>query len=81
MYWNHRIVHKDEGYGIHEVDYNDEGEIIVIMPEPQGLFAETIENLHKVLDMMKKDITKNPRVLEYEAENKEAMERFDKEYR
>lgn len=80
MYWNHRIVHKDGDYGIHEVDYNEYGEILCITTDPVPVFAESVETLHKVLDMMKDDITKKPQVLEYEKESKLASAAWDREY-
>lgn len=80
MYWNHRIVRKDGVYGIHEVDYNDDGDIICIVPNPEPVFANTSEVLYEVLAMMKDDITKNPKVLEYEEVRKAALELWDSEY-
>jgi len=80
MYWNHRIVHKDGDYGIHEVDYNDNGEILCITVDPVAVFAESADTLHEVLDMMKDDITKKSQVLEYEKESKLASAAWEKEY-
>lgn len=55
MFWNIRIVHDEEGYGVYEVFYNDDG-------TPWGrdehamLWGETIEELHEYIDMVLDDI-------------------------
>jgi hypothetical protein len=55
MFWNIRIVHIDEGYGVYEVFYNDDG-------TPWGrdmdamLYGETLEELYEYIDMMLEDI-------------------------
>jgi len=67
MYWNYRIVRHGDAevnftYIVHEVDYEDDGTIICVVDAP--VMDDTAEGLHKVLDMIKNDITHNPEILD-----------------
>lgn len=66
MSWNYRVVrrtfqiptHEGENeevlYGIHEVYYNDNGEIWTLTEEPVEVISETAEHMAEVLSMMKR---------------------------
>lgn len=50
MTWNHRVVKKtypsgEESYGIHEVFYNEKGEIYAYTEDPIDLACETLDAL------------------------------------
>jgi hypothetical protein len=56
LFWNIRIVHTKDGYGVYEVFYNKETR------KPWGrdmdamLYGETLEELYEYIDMLLKDI-------------------------
>ncbi len=71
MTWNYRIIQKvvpnagpeSVGYYLHEVYYNDRGEISGMTESPSLPFGETPEELMKDLKNMLKD-AKNQSILE-----------------
>ncbi len=54
MSWNYRVVKKDDGYGIHEVYYNEADDICMISENqiaPYGTdFHELRGDVHKMED-------------------------------
>lgn len=77
MTWNHRIVkrtfrHGDEvedQYGIYEAFYNEKDEVFAISKEPDGISAESLDGIYKMVgwlnDLVKKTKEGLP-VLDYE---------------
>ncbi|MDD5180855.1 MAG: hypothetical protein PHT15_06305 [Gallionellaceae bacterium] len=67
--WNYRIVKKagpeGVGYYLHEVCYNNSGEICAMAQEPSFPFGETLEELLHDLENMLKD-AKNQPVLKHD---------------
>lgn len=54
MTWNHRVVKKtypsgEESYGIHEVFYNEKGEIYAYTENPIDLACETLDSLKEYI--------------------------------
>ena len=50
MTWNYRVIENKEKFRIHEVYYNDAGEITVISEDPIVPEAETLEELKDDLE-------------------------------
>lgn len=73
MTWNYRIIKKADpviglegaGYYLHEVYYNNSGEICAMAQDPSFPFGETPEELMSDLENMLMD-AKNQPVLEYD---------------
>lgn len=63
-HWNHRIMRRtypntDEvSYGIYEVYYNDEGEIVNWSMEPEEIQGGTIEEIIQSLNWMRNCLNK-----------------------
>lgn len=54
MSWNHRVIKKtypsgEESYGIHEVYYNENGEIYAHTTDPIDLNCETLDDLKQYI--------------------------------
>ncbi len=47
MTWNYRIVFKDDGYAIHEVYYDSEGEPTACTVQAVSPFGETVMELRQ----------------------------------
>jgi hypothetical protein len=45
MSWNYRVIEHEEMFYIHEVYYNDNGDIYAISEDPAGPAGETLEEL------------------------------------
>jgi hypothetical protein len=45
MTWNYRVIENESMFHIHEVYYNDKGEIIAISEDPIAPAGETLEEL------------------------------------
>jgi hypothetical protein len=43
--WDYRVIEHDGAFIIHEVHYNDKGDIISISEDPMGPSGETLEEL------------------------------------
>lgn len=73
MTWNYRIIKKADpeagpegaGYYIHEVYYNNSGEICGLAQPPSFPFGETLEELLHDLEIMLED-AKNKPILEHD---------------
>ena len=50
--WNHRVVKKDKGFGIHEVYYKDNGKIEAVTVDSVEAYGETPEELKIELQRM-----------------------------
>ncbi len=50
MTWNYRVIEDKENFRIHEVYYNDAGEITAISEDPIVLEGETLEELKDDLE-------------------------------
>ena len=61
--WNHRIILKDGWYSIREVYYEDDTPTLVD-EEPEGVLAESLEELKEVYEQMKEAF--DAPVLKYE---------------
>lgn len=51
-YWNHRVIEKDGYYAIHEVYYNDNGNVEGRTKNAVTVGGESIEDLRTVLEQM-----------------------------
>ncbi len=57
MNWNYRLMRYDTGaLGIHEVYYDDDGDIISFTEEAVGVTGENTEEIGATLRQMAKDI-------------------------
>jgi len=56
--WNYRIIKDGETYGLHEVFYNDDGEIAAHSENPE-VVGESVEDIKGSLELMLKDVKKN----------------------
>lgn len=45
MVWNYRVIENDKMFYIHEVYYNDNGDITAISEDPMHPHGETLEEL------------------------------------
>ena len=45
MFWNYRVIENDKMFYIHEVYYNDNGDITAISEDPMRPHGETLEEL------------------------------------
>ena len=52
LVWNHRVVKKNNEFGVHAVYYNDNGLPAQVSSEPLSLRAESQEDLKWILRMM-----------------------------
>ena len=43
--WDYRIIEHDGAFTLHEVHYNERGEIISVSEDPMGPSGETLEEL------------------------------------
>jgi hypothetical protein len=50
--WNHRVVKKEGGYGIHEVYYKEDGTIQAVTKDAIDPYGETLEDLRLELQRM-----------------------------
>lgn len=50
MVWNYRIIEHDRMFYIHEVYYNDNGDITAISEDPMHPHGETLEELKNDLE-------------------------------
>lgn len=50
MIWNYRVMEHDGIFTIHEVYYNDKGDITAISEDPMGPSGETLEELKGDMD-------------------------------
>ena len=61
--WNNRIVKHEKDdivwYAVHEVFYNDSGEICGYTERPITILGETVEDVKSQLEMIMKDIEKH----------------------
>ncbi len=56
-YWNYRVVSKiEEGLGIHEVHYDDDGAIEFLSESAVDVIAEDVEGLKWVLHHMEANL-------------------------
>jgi hypothetical protein len=60
MYWNYRVIQKENGVDVHEVYYNKSGEICMMTENPVQLKSDTVEDLVIELNMILKDVQKYP---------------------
>mgnify|MGYP005992249943 CR=1 FL=1 len=62
MKWNYRVVEtksfEETSFGIHEVYYDDEGNITNVSIEPVGVVWSDDESGQEILDLFKKALTK-----------------------
>lgn len=62
MAWNYRVVRVGSGdeaqYGLHEVYYDEEGRPEKRTVEPADVVAESLEDLHWMLDRMHEALAK-----------------------
>jgi hypothetical protein len=58
LFWNIRIVHTKNGYGVYEVFYNKETGIPWGRDMDAMMFGETLEELHEYIAMVLRDIEK-----------------------
>ena len=66
MSWNYRVFkYKEGGIGLHEVYYNDKGQIQGFTQEPV-ISGDHIKDLLSYLSLMKKDIKKYSEILDYD---------------
>ncbi len=49
MIWNYRVIEHDRFFAIHEVYYNDKGEITAISEDPIAPAGETLDELKGAL--------------------------------
>ena len=56
--WNYRIIKDKDTYGLYEVIYNDDGEILAHIEEPE-VFGESAEDLLQTLRLMMDDAQKS----------------------
>ena len=52
MYWNHRVVKKDNQYSIHEVYYDEEDKVAFMTERSVEPHGESLESLKKDLTRM-----------------------------
>ena len=57
--WNNRIIKEADGYGIFEVFYNEEGDILGYTEDPMTGYFETEEELRDNLETMVIDIKRH----------------------
>jgi len=50
MFWNYRVLEHDKMFYIHEVYYNDNGDITAISEDPMHPHGETPEELKNDLE-------------------------------
>ena len=48
--WDYRIIEHDGAFTVHEVHYNDKGDIISISEDPMGPSGETLEELKEDME-------------------------------
>ena len=75
MHWNYRVIKHlatdpkntsdEEYFGMYEVYYNEDG-TIMSRTEDAIIIGDTFEELEKVLEMMTKDLTSGPVLIESE---------------
>ena len=62
--WNLRIIYHDSDkypwYGVHEVFYNENGEIMYYTIDTMDITGESEEELKKYVDLIQKDINRSP---------------------
>lgn len=74
-YWNYRIYrYKDGGFGVHETWYDKTNNPVTWTQEPI-IVANSVKELIHVLTMIRKDIKRNPEILEYKDEITEMKEK------
>lgn len=65
MSWNYRIVYHDTAkypyYALHEIYYDDDGEIYLWAEEPELVVAEDegVDGMKRVLEMMLNDVERS----------------------
>jgi hypothetical protein len=68
--WNFRILYHDKDeypwYGVHEVFYNEDGNIYTYTENAMDLIGETEEYVKSYVDMVQKDINRLPILVESE---------------
>ncbi len=65
-HWNNRIIHHPEGhYAVHEVHYDDDGNVRSYAGDPTVLLGDSPEEVKAALAQMAKDLDKLP-VLEWD---------------
>lgn len=52
MSWNYRVLENENGFGIYEVYYDDDGGINNISAAPMEPYGETVEDLKWDMDAM-----------------------------
>ena len=62
MSWNYRIVRyaKGDGYGLHEVRYNEDGKPISMGEQPAGFVGKTPEEIRDALVLARGDASRRP---------------------
>jgi len=69
--WNYRIMRhslkgfNDGGYGLHEVYYDEKGQVEGWSQEPETGFWDSVKDLRRAHAMMLKDAMKRRKVLVY----------------
>ena len=63
-YWNYRIIIKNEEYAIHEVFYDDMGNIIAYSQSPIEFVAESMEELKNQLQWIQEALEDVPLTLD-----------------
>ena len=55
-HWNHRVIQRIVGdeveFGIHEVYYNDDGDVEGYTEQPVRVYGETLDELRETLERM-----------------------------
>jgi hypothetical protein len=72
MSWNYRVILQDDYYSIHEVYYDDDGNIESWTEQPVGIGGETLEELKGDLEYYKHALEKP--VLKYDKDQERLTE-------